>query len=398
MIDLHIPDKYLKFFLRNLKTRHVVLIGGRRSAKSWSLIKFLLLRASGKDPLHIMIVSASFPSTQLAVKDFMQATGLVVEGSALYGMHCKLPNGSIFQFKSYDQPQKSQGDHCDIMVCEEALNIDEQIINVASLGVRKQIYFVMNPTKGGFINKYIQEDKRNLLITTFKDNPYLLPQQLEEFELMREKALSPTATVLDIYNWKVYGCGEFADMAGKVFNLVYTIDDDEYDNIPAGELKAIDFGLVNSKDSTTLVGVKIYDGCLYAKEYFTSSQLANNKDLAFALYNYHIISYDPIVADYGGLGLERIKVLASANYGEWTEPEIRDGFNIVSTKKMRVIDSLNKILNYDKIYVTSSSKTLRAEMDRYELSPDGKEASKHENCISAMRYAVISYPLYIYNE
>lgn len=396
-MELNIPPKFTRFFLKNLKTRHVVLIGGRRSGKSWSLFKFLLLRASGKDPLHIMIVSASFPSTQLAMKDFMQATGLIVEGSTLYGMHCKLPNGSIFQFKSYDVGTKAQGDHCDIMVCEEALNIDEQIINVAALGVRKQIYFVMNPTKGGFINKYILEDKSNLLITTYKDNPYLQPEQLEEFELMKEKAQSPTATVLDIYNWKVYGCGEFQDMAGKVFTMVYTISNEEYDEIPAGELKAIDFGLVNSKDSTTLVGVKIYNNCLYAKEYFTSSALANNKDLAFALYDYHITSFDPIVGDFGGLGLERIKVLASANYGEWTEPEICQGFNIVSTKKMRVIDSLNRILNYDKIFVTSSSRTLRAEMDRYELSPEGKEASKHENCISAMRYATISYPIHIYN-
>ena len=395
-MDLNIPPKFTRFFLKNLKTRHVVLIGGRRSGKSWSLFKFLLLRASGKDPLHIMVVSASFPSTQLAIKDFMQATGMAVEGSTLYGMHCRLPNGSIFQFKSYDVGTKAQGDHCDIMVCEEALNIDEQIINVAALGVRKQIYFVMNPTKGGFIEKYIQPDKRNLLITTYQDNPYLLPQQLEEFELMKEKAQSPTATVLDIYNWKVYGCGNFADMAGKVFTTVYTIEDKDYYDIPAPELKAMDFGFVNSKDNTTLVGVKLYNNCIYAREYFTSNQLANNKDLAFTLRDWKISAYEPIVCDYGGMGAEKIKVLASANYGEWSEPELREGFNCVNAKKLRVVDSLNKILNYDKIFVTKTSTTLRSEMDKYELKADGTEASKHENCISAMRYAVVSYQNYIY--
>lgn len=396
MIDLQIGKKYLKFFLKNLKTRHVLLCGSRRSGKSWSLFKFMTLRASGKDPISVIVVSASFPATQLAIKDFQMATGLTVEGSTQLGQHCKLPNGSIFQFKSYDQPQKSQGDHADYLIAEEFLNIDPQILNVALLGIRKQAYFVFNPTRGGIIDKYLLPDKSNMLITTYKDNPHLTEEQIAEFELMKEKAQSPSASIIDQYNYRVYVCGEFSDMAGKVFNLIYTIEDKDYDDIPAPELKAMDFGWVNSKDNTTLVGVKLYNNCIYAKEYFTSNQLANNKDLAWKLRDCHISIYEPIVCDYGGMGAEKIKVLASANYGEWTEPELRDGFNCVNAKKIRVVDSLNKVLNYDKIFVTKSSTTLRTEMDRYELKADGSEASKHENCISAMRYAVVSYQNYIY--
>ena len=357
----------------------------------------MTLRSLGTEPIHTIICTSSFPSTTLAIADFQDATGLTVVGSAVHGMHVSLPNGSLIQFKSFDDPTKAQGTHCDYLIAEEALNIPEQILNVVLLGVRKQAYFVFNPTRSGIIDKYILKDKSNYLVTTFKDNPYLGESQIEEFELMKQKALSSTASPLDIYNYKVYYCGEFQSMAGKVFTQVYTVTDDEYLNIPAGELKAMDFGLKNSCDSTAMVGVKLYNNCLYAKEYFSSTQLANNKDLAFRLYDLHISEYEPIVADYGSLGLERIKVLASANYGEWTEPEICNGFNIVSTKKMRVVDSLNRILNYDKIYVTENSIDLRDEMDRYELNADGKEVSKHENCISAMRYGVISYPIHIYN-
>ena len=356
----------------------------------------MVLRASGKDPISVMVVSASFPATQLAIKDFQMATGLTVEGSTQLGQHCKLPNGSIFQFKSYDQPQKSQGDHADYLIAEEFLNIDPQILNVALLGIRKQAYFVFNPTRGGIIDKYLLPDKSNMLVTTYKDNPHLTEEQIAEFELMKEKALSPTASIIDQYNYRVYVCGEFSDMAGKVFNIVYSVTDEDYDTIPAPELKAMDFGFVNSKDNTTLVGVKLYNNCIYAREYFTSNQLANNKDLAWTLRDLHISAYEPIVCDYGGMGAEKIKVLASANYGEWSEPELREGFNCVNAKKLRVVDSLNKILNYDKIFVTKTSTTLRSEMDKYELKADGTEASKHENCISAMRYAVISYQNYIY--
>lgn len=398
MKDLTISPTYLKFFLRNLKTRHVLLCGSRRSGKSFSMFKWILLRSLGVDPIHVIVCTASFPATTLAIKDFQDSTGLVVQGSALHGMHVKLPNGSLIQFKSYDIPTKAQGDSCDYLVVEEALNIPEQILNVALLGVRKQAYFVFNPTRSGVIDKYILDDKSNFLKTTFKDNPYLPQSQIDEFELMKTKALSPTASVIDQYNYKVYYLGEFSSMAGKVFTQVYTCTDAEYDSIPAGELKAMDFGFVDSKDSTCLVGVKLYNNCLYAKQYFYSNQLSNNKELAFTLYNYHVSPQETIVADYGGLGLEKIKALASANYGEWTEPEIYQGFNIVSTKKMRIVDSLNKILNFDKIIVTDTSTVLRSEMDRYELNADGKEVSKHENAISAMRYAVISYNLHIYND
>ena len=397
MTDLNIGPKYARFFLKNLKTRHVLLCGSRRSGKSYSIFKWMTLRSLGTEPIHTIICTSSFPSTTLAIADFQDATGLTVVGSAVHGMHVSLPNGSLIQFKSFDDPTKAQGTHCDYLIAEEALNIPEQILNVVLLGVRKQAYFVFNPTRSGIIDKYILKDKSNYLVTTFKDNPYLGESQIEEFELMKQKALSPTASPIDIYNYKVYYCGEFQSMAGKVFTQVYTVTDDEYLNIPAGELKAMDFGFVNSKDATCLVGVKIYNNCLYVKEYFYSSQLANNKELAFTLHDYHISEYEPIVADYGGMGAEKIKILASAKYGEWTEPEICNGFNIVNAKKARIIDSLNKVLNYDKIYVTESSNDLRDEFDRYEINAEGKEVSKHENCISAMRYAVTSYDIHIYN-
>lgn len=393
MVDLQIGKKYLRFFLKNLKTRHVVLIGGRRSAKSFSVYKFLTLRAMGKDPLHIMVVAASFPATQLAIKDFQQATGLEVEGSTLMGMHCKLPNGSVFQFKSYDQGTKAQGDSCDIMVCEEALNIDEQVLNVAMLGVRRQIYMVMNPTRGGFIDKYILPDKSNLLKTTFKDNPFLGEAQIEEFELMRKRALSPTASPLDIYNYKVYFCGEFADMGGKVFPMLYRCTDEEYENLHTPECLGMDFGWVDGGDQTVLIGIKIFENCLYIKQYLNSKHLSNNEALAYKIVDCGFDCFTPIFADYSSMGKERIKKLCSAGDGEWTDPDICRGFNIMNAKKGRVIDGLNKMLQFDKILITESSEDTRVEFGNYELGPEGEEKSKHQNTVDATRYAVCSYQL-----
>lgn len=385
MPDLQIGKKYLRFFLKNLKTRHVILIGGRRSAKSFSVYKFLTLRASGKDPLHIMVVAASFPAVQLAIKDFQQATGLQVEGSTLLGQHCKLPNGSIFQFKSYDVGTKAQGDSCDIMVCEEALNIDEQVLNVAMLGVRRQIYMIMNPTRGGFVDKYILPDKSNMIVTTFKDNPFLGEAQIEEFELMKEKALSPTASPIDKFNYNVYYKGEFSEMSGKIFKLIHTITDEEFDNIPVQAAYGMDFGWTDGNDETTLVAIKLYKNNLYAREILYSKGLANDKQLALTLYDLGFDCYDTIVADVGGMGKTRITNLCTAGNYEWTEEGINKGFNIVNAKKTRVIDGIQEILNCDGIFVTETSTNLRNEMDKYELELGSTKGKDH--LIDALRYA-----------
>jgi len=178
-------------------------------------------------------------------------------------------------------------------------------------------------------------------------------------------------------------------MSGKVFNAVYTCTDEEFDNIPVPPAYGLDFGLVDSKDQTVLIAVKVFEGCLYAKELIYSQHLTNNKDLAFRMAELGLDCYSCIYGDYGGLGKERMKKLCSAGDYEWTEPEICRGFNIVNARKGRIIDGLNKMLQYDKIIITESSSNLHAEMDRYELTPEGKGKGM-DHAIDAFRYATIS--------
>lgn len=393
MADLNIAPKYAKFFLKNLNTRHVLLCGSRRSAKSYNVFKWNTLRALGKDPLHIIVCTASFPATKLAISDFQDSTGIQVNGSVLTGYTARLPNGSIIQFMSFDRPTKAQGSHCDIAIIEEALNIDPEILSVFLLGVRKQAYFVFNPTRGGIIDEYIREDKSNLLVTTYKDNPYLLPEQIEEFTKMEKKAMSPTASPLDIYHYKVYCKGEFSEMGGKVFPVLYKCTDEFYDNLMVQEALGMDFGWTDSGDSTVLMGIKIFQNCLYVKQYINEKNLANNETLAHRIADCGFTCYNPIFADYGGCGGERIKKLCSAGDYTWTDPDICRGFDVRNAKKGKVVDGLNRMLQYDKIIITESSEDARTEFGNYELGPEGEEVSKHQNCVDATRYAVNSYGL-----
>lgn len=389
---LGLSKKYLRFLVDNINSRWVLLQGGRRSGKSWAVLRFLWLLASG-EPKTVGVICASFPALQNCISDFQRATGLKVTGSVITGYNCTLSNGSQFLFRSFDTPEKAQGTSYSILYLEECLNIPEQIVKVLSMSVTGQIYCSYNPTKASYLDGYIKPDKSNFLKTTYKDNEHLTPEQIKEFEDIKAKSLLPTASLFDIYAATVYCDGDFGSMSGKVFKLVHVITDEEYDAVPAPELYAIDFAFTMNEqsDATALVGCKIHGEDIYYKEYIYSNKLAGNKELALRMAEIGLDVYSPIVADYGGLGASRIKALVTAGDYQWREPEISSGFSIQNAQKGKVIDGLQRMNQY-KIHVTESSVNLRNEMDNYELNAEGKPKSGlADHAIDASRYATNSY-------
>lgn len=352
--------------------------------------------ASAYQNSEILMTAASFPALQLLMQDFTRATGLQVTGSVQYGYSYKMSNGSIFVFKSFDDPTKPQGTGCDWLYIEEALNMDMEIITTLSMSVRRQIIACFNPTRKTGLERYVNSDMSNLLITTYKDNDFLPDEQKDEFKKIEERAKKPTASTMDIYAYKVYCLGEYSEMGGKVFTEVHTLPDDEFDRVPAKVLYGLDFGFVESKDMTALVAVKIHNNCLYASEMIYDNQsMCNDRSLAIRMAQLGITVYEQIVGDYGGLGKTRIRTLTTADDGNWSESGIRDGFTIGNTVKPKVVDSLTTLTNFDRIYVTESSINLRNEMDKYEITNAGT-AKGSDHAIDAMRYAAASYSKYIW--
>lgn len=385
---LDINPTYLKFFIKNNDERYLLLQGGRRSGKSISVFQWITFKLLCEKK-ECCVMCSTYPAAMNAVKDFQLATGMEVTGNQIYGQCCIFPNGSIIYFKAFDIPTKAQGTYCDYAIVEEALNINEKIFGVFAMSIREQVYFLYNPTRTAWVDRYLAPDNHNYLKTTFKDNPYLQPEQLEEFRIIKEKAQSPTATIWDQYAYQVYYLGNFSEMSGKVFAQIYTCTDEEFDKIPMPPVYGLDFGLVNSRDKTALVAIKVFQGCLYAKELIYSDQLANNKALAFKMAECGMDCYSPIYADWGGMGKSRMNALITAGDYQWTEPEICKGFNVANARKGKILDGITKMLQYDKIVVTESSRNLRLEMDNYEMTDEGNSKGE-DHLIDAFRYAVVS--------
>lgn len=388
MSILNIPQKYFEFFVRNHDVnRYVLLQGGRRSGKTFSTLMWLYFLCSGIERFNVMIAAASSSQLQATIQDAEDSLGLIITGNKVYGDSCLLPNGSLWQFKNFDDFSKCVGQKADYLFLNEAVNLDEKSFGTLIQGIRKQIILNYNPTRACWVDKYINEDNSNLMITTWQDNPYLTEYQIEEFENIKRRALSPTATTFDKYAYEVFYKGVFTNMSGKCFQQVYSCTDEEFEKIPVQCATGMDFGFVDSKDFTTLVQVKIYQNCLYARERLYSNHLTNNKDLGMELARLGYDCYTPISCDFGGLGKKtRIDILSTANYGEWTEKELNKGFGCISANKTKIIEGIQELLQYDKIILTESSINLRKEMDGYEVKEDGKPKGT-DHAIDAMRYA-----------
>lgn len=387
-----ISRKYLKFFVDNINSRYTILVGGRRSGKTWSTFKWLHLLASGK-PKTIMVAAASNSQLLATINDFQECLGFHVQGSILYGMHFVLSNGSMFQFKSFDEYTKCVGQKADILFLNEAINLDEKSFTTLVQGITQQIFLNYNPTqKNTYINKFVNKEQTNLLRTTWKDNCHLTDAMREEFEAIRERAMKPTASPFDIYSYRVFYLGEDAEMGGKVFPLLYSIDDDDYEKIDAYELKGLDFGFVESRDFTALAGVKIYNNCLYIKEYiYDNAECQKDVNLAHRMRELGISEYEPVACDMAGLGKTRIHNLITAEDGTWTG-DISSGFYCFNAVKGKILDGLKKMTNFDKIYICASSANAREEMSSYELDAAGKPVEKYANhLVDAIRYACNSY-------
>lgn len=390
---LGISKTYLRFFVNTHNERYVILVGGRRSGKTYSTLRWLWFLGSA-EKLNIMIAAASNSQLLATIQDFQDCLGFPVQGSVLLGHHYQLSNGTMFQFKSFDEYTKCVGQKADILFLNEAINLDEKSFSTLVQGITRQIILNYNPTtKNSWIEKFVSKDGTNRLRTTWKDNDYLTPQQIGEFEMIRERAMKPTATPFDIYNFSVFYKGIDADMGGKVFPILYTCTDEEYENIDAKGVKGLDFGFVESRDQTALVEVKIHDNCLYVKELiYDNLECQKDINLARRMRDLGINAYEPIACDFAGFGKQRIRNLVTAQDGEWTEEGINHGFYCFNASKGKILDGLKRMTNFDKIFITESSINARSEMAEFEIDNAGRPVEKYAmHLVDAIRYGVNSY-------
>lgn len=225
--------------------RYIDSCGGTRSGKTVAALQLLIVLAMyDKHPGINSVVSESIPHLKRgAIRDFqaiMETEGLWVrdrwhDGDKIY----TFPNGSIIEFFSADAPAKVHGPSRKRLFINEAQNIDYETARQLFIRTTGQIMIDYNPTHEFWVHTKVQGGGREYTIhSTYKDNPYLSPEQVAEIEGNRDDAAW----------WRVYGEGLTGTLDGLIYDFTLA------DSMPSGtgweELQGLDFGFTN--DPTAL--------------------------------------------------------------------------------------------------------------------------------------------------
>ena len=356
-------------------TRYVVNIGGSRSTKTYSILQLLIVKAiESTEPLVISIVRKSLPSLRISVmRDFFD----ILKNLDLYNVesHNKtentyLLNNTLIEFFSIDDAQKRRGSKRDILFINEANELAYEDFFQLNIRTTNQIFLDFNPSEQFWYNDKLQNrDDLTIIHSTYKDNPYLNPEQINEIERLQ---------FTDLQYYQIYALGEFAGGMDLIYQYI------PIDDIPVDSAKLVglgmDYGFTN--DPTTLVEVWKDNDSIYLNELLYERNLTN-QDIADKLSEYGVDRYIEIIADSAEpKSIEEIR---------------RMGFNIKpATKGPDSILNGIDILKRKSIHVTKQSINLIKELNNYKWVTDkngnklNKPVDAFNHALDAVRYVALN--------
>jgi len=280
-------------FDRNYNSTAEVIVnqGGTSSGKTYSILQVLCLKAIGENDQVISVVGQDVPNLKSGALRDMQT---IVASSPdiqswikgynasdrIYTFH----NGSIIEFKSYQDSQDAKSGKRHYLFINEANGINYWIYWELARRTNKQVFIDYNPNARFWVHdKLIGKEGVELIISDHRHNPFLSDKTRRDIEGIRNE---------DEELWKVYARG----MTGKIEGLIYrnwgtigTIPSDAQ-LIGAG----LDFGFTN--DPSAMVMVYRYNGELIIDEVMYHKGLTN-QDISLFMTSCAVDRSVTIVAD-----------------------------------------------------------------------------------------------------
>lgn len=365
-------------FKHNLQSEAQVVVnqGGTSSGKTFAIIQVLFCLALKQERQVITVIGQDIPNLKAgALRD---ARTIYHDSPAIRGQIKSINktdrlfefrNGSVMEFKSFDDAQDAKSGKRDYLFVNEANGISYAIYTELALRTRKRVFIDYNPNVAFWVHDHVLgRPGVQLLISDHRHNPFL-------DDVMRDKIEGIRRT--DEEAWKVYARG----LTGKVNGLVlsnWTL----CDSIPAQATLiacGLDFGYTN--DQTGCLQVYRQGGELWLHEVLYATGLTN-PDIAACLSKAGISKSTEIIADSAEpKSIEELKRLG------WHVTPARKGPGSVNYS----IDILKRY----RLNVTRSSHSLRMELSRYCWKTDASGRSLNQpvdacnHLIDPLRYVAL---------
>jgi phage terminase large subunit len=360
-------------------TAHTIINqGGTSSGKTYAIEQVLFCLACQNQKQVITVVGQDIPNLKAgALRDALN----IYEGSEQLKMMVKsynrsdrifeFHNGTIMEFKSYDNAQDAKSGKRDYLFVNEADGIPWDVYFELSLRTRQRVFIDYNPNSTFWAHeKLMGTEGVQLIISDHRHNPFAPQAIRDKVESLKN---------VDFELWKVYARG----LTGKITGLVFPNNWHVCDDIPADArllAAGLDFGYSN--DETACLKVYRQSGELWVDELFYETGLTNT-DVAKRMKD-------------TGLG-KRTLVIADSAEPKSIEEFSRLGWNIQPAQKGpdSVKNSIDILRRY-KINVTRRSVNLRKELGRYKWKVDRSGKTINEpvdtwnHLIDALRYVALN--------
>lgn len=354
--------------------------GGTRSTKTYSALQFLVFLAVGLTrKLVISVVSETLPHLKKgAIRDFdriLQDEGIIagsLRDDARWNAtdnFFTFASGTIIEFFSADAPGKVHGPSRDIIFINEGQNIRWETANQLMIRTREFVIVDYNPTHEFWAHTELAPDSRfKSIVSTYKDNRFLTPAQVEDIEKGKKNANW----------WRVYGLGQTGQLEGVIYRF------EQIDRMPDSpglvRIGGLDYGFTNSKTAGVDILADVRRKRLYLDEMFYGSGM-HNFDIIAALNAHGFPKRGPRL------------------YADCAEPKANSeiklaGFNVWPSDKGKEITFQISWLQQWEIFVTKTSTNLIHEFRNYlwDTDRDGNRLNQpvkeFDHAMDAFRYGV----------
>jgi phage terminase large subunit len=358
---------------RNADTDIIINQGGTSSGKTYSILQNLFLHAIENDRCIITVAGQDIPN--LKVGPIRDAHNIVdnTEGLNNYILEYNKSdrvftfiNGSIIEFKSYDDAQDAKQGKRDYLFLNEANGVDKIIWDELYIRTKKRSYIDYNPNNEFWVHTdLIGKPNVTLIISDHRHNTFLDQKIHDKIEAIDDPEL-----------YKVYARGLTGKLEGVIFrdyNVVSGID-------PDAKLigYGLDFGFSN--DPTALVALYSQSGELIIDELIYDKGLLN-------------VRISDLMRELGVNG----RIVADSAEPKSIAELSAYGWQIEGAKKGpdSIRQSINTLKRY-KLNVTQRSNNLKKELNGYKWkqNKDGKLDNEPvdflNHAIDALRYASLN--------
>ena len=357
--------------------RFLVNQGGTSSGKTYTLMQRLIVLSIKEPRAVITVTGQDLPNMKVGA---MRDLDNIVHGSPWLmdwftqnksENTWRGKNGSLVEFKSYDNAQDAKSGKRDYLFVNEANGVPYDTFWQLQIRTRKQVFLDYNPTARFWAHdKIIGRKDCKLIISDHRNNQFLTEEEHRKIEEIEDPEL-----------WQVYARG----LTGKITGLVFSRWDIVEEMPPLMDCKlqafGLDWGFVN--DPTALLEVRVAHGDIWVDELIYTPALTN-----------------PMIAEAAhkqGIG-RRHRIIADSAEPKSIAELVSMGLNVVASVKGKdsVINGIDILKRY-AIHVTRRSMGLQEELKQYKWKvlrtgeTTNEPVDSFNHAIDALRYVALTY-------